>query len=470
TVFMAICPAQIYNARLTVSEMLAQAFFLAAAWLFAVGWKRDERLCLYLSAGFAAAGSFIRIDNYLLYIPYALIGIYTALCRPEKTKVMRRCEAIVIIGAVAAFGYSCMYHIGYIEKHWDGLLQIVFPLALILNSVAYLLLLYRSGIKVGKKKHKAVINPGVLAEVITGRTFLLIMSAVAAIAVTFFLTVHVGIGFEGRALLEYSWYVSALALYMAIIGTYGFLRLCGQNESAKKMTDIEAGSLYFFYGILSMLLYIARPSITWDHLWASRRWIVAGIPFVLMMAAAGTIYLWDMGKEAQAAKGRDYSLVKKVACRSLAILAGTFITGYMVYQYSPFMSVRLFEGMDKDYEALAKMLPDEDIILTDKERVASMLKYVYHKNIYLINGKDAVKDINETEGTPESPEGKGDNIRNRNIYLLTDSVSEDEAQPVGDEYMEIGGIYTEGEMIGIYPHKPEEIEIRLKLYRLMQEK
>ena len=76
--------------------------------------------------------------------------------------------------------------------------------------------------------------------------------------------------FNEHALVEFEWYVPGFALLMAVWGLFCYFR--GDQKSKDAML------LFFLIAFSSLAVYIWRPSITPDHIWASRRWITISIP------------------------------------------------------------------------------------------------------------------------------------------------------------------------------------------------
>ena len=173
--------------------------------------------------------------------------------------------------------------------------------------------------------------------------------------------------FAAHSMIEFCWYVSILAVLLAIYGLYRFLR-----ERREKATLLL---LFFALGVSNLLVYLLWPSITPDHIWASRRWISVCIPFLLILAGYG------LSKIA-------FPKCKWVACaaRSALCLA---VSGYLIYQSAPFLFARTLHSIADQYEAAAADMEEGEVYFTHSKELASYLRFVYGQTVYLMQyGQD----------------------------------------------------------------------------------
>ena len=83
--------------------------------------------------------------------------------------------------------------------------------------------------------------------------------------------------FVENAMAEFCFYTSFIAVPMAIFGMYRLL--------TSKKKGVEGLFLFLLTGLASLIGYIYRPSIVFDHIWASRRWVPVAIPFIIILCA-----------------------------------------------------------------------------------------------------------------------------------------------------------------------------------------
>ena len=103
----------------------------------------------------------------------------------------------------------------------------------------------------------------------------------------------------------------------------------------------------------------------------SRRWIFVCIPFVLMMAAYGISRLQPSKQER-----RGSSVIQG----GLALL----ITGMLLIRSAAFLTEKMYDGMDKQYEKAAEQLDDDKIYLTTNTSLAGSYRFLYGKNVFLL--------------------------------------------------------------------------------------
>lgn len=375
TVFLAICPAQVWAARITGSEILAQFFFLVAASCFAhIKETGKNNNSLWALAGGLTVGlcCFLRIDNYVLLIALFAVTCYSILWQPSAAKNYAIASGVgAVLGALSVW-YGFAFHYTYFLAHWNmEVLSLLVLACLACGALTLLLFLLK--------------RP--LARLNIPNPIKLIHSNSVWGAVTFVILVALWfVGYclrplwndtaAGRSLIEYSWYMSAIAIPFAILGFYALLR---------KGNEEKINALLFFgvCGLGSVVMYSIQPSITPDHFWASRRWVSVNFPFVLMFAASGLGVLW------KAAASKKAALIE---LRIGAALCACFMFGYMAWQCRLFAFRHVMGGVDGQYAALAEVLPDDGIIIADDAQIASVLRFVYDKPVYLRNWSQATID------------------------------------------------------------------------------
>ena len=64
------------------------------------------------------------------------------------------------------------------------------------------------------------------------------------------------------------------------------------------------------------------------------------------------------------------------------------LAGFGIYQTRAFLFVRIFDSLEADYQSLAEALDDEKVYFTKNDQIASVLRYVYGENVYMIKDKE----------------------------------------------------------------------------------
>lgn len=148
TLLLAICPAQIWGARITQSEQMAQLLFVLAAFFFSLGWEKNKNALLYLAATILGIGSFCRMDNYVLGLGMICMGIYAALFNRQKKKAVFWCVIQYLIWFIVTLAYMFFVHPGYFLDHWerDVLRNVVY------GNIAFFIIYYVIWIICGLKE------------------------------------------------------------------------------------------------------------------------------------------------------------------------------------------------------------------------------------------------------------------------------------------------------------------------------
>lgn len=366
TLLLAICPAQIWGARITQSEQMSQLLFLLAAFLFALGWEKDKKALLYLAVSMIGIGSFCRIDNYFLGLGILCIGIYTALFCRQKRKTVFWCVIQCAVWFLAGFIYTNTVHSAYVQNHWKGSLGkliwgniIVFIIYLIILAVTFQKKDQISGCicRLCKDKRVRIAVPVLAGLMIAGLYFVRPLTSD-------------NVYFDG--LRQYAFYFCPLLLPFVVMGIGAFIDT-GAKEDWEKRT--EPLLLFLGTGSITTLFYSLRPSITMDHFFMSRRWIPVNFLFIFFVATVGFFYLFDKCK-----KENKMFYLK----RGALLFCGIFVLCYMAEKDMILMKEPAYEGMKEDYARLNLNLPEDTLILTDKAALAGMLRYVYGKQVYLL--------------------------------------------------------------------------------------
>jgi hypothetical protein len=161
--------------------------------------------------------------------------------------------------------------------------------------------------------------------------------------------------YSEQTMVWMSWYIGPIALALAIIGV-GILvtRLVRRPDPAV--------ALFLFVAGLGTVLYLLTPQITPEQIWAMRRYVPAGLPF-LLMAAAVTV---DAGLVAVKRSTLRTSGVARAATAAtvLAVIGFALATTWPVRSFS---SQAGFIGVIDD--TCAYIGPDAAVLFVHDDRL-----------------------------------------------------------------------------------------------------
>ena len=367
TLLLAICPAQIWGARITQSEQMAQLLFVLTAFLFALGWEKNKNALLYLATAILGIGSFCRMDNYVLGLGIICMGIYATLFSKQKKRAVFWCVIQYLIWFVVTLAYMYFIHPGYFWDHWerDVLRNVVYGNAafFIVYFVVWIICRLKkmewSGFICGLSKSK--------------KTGIVVFSlAIFYILLFYFARPLLSEHKFADSLRQYSFYFSPILLLFIAVGAGKILRASDGEEFARK---VEPLFLFLGMGMISVLLYTYRPSITMDHFFMSRRWIPVNFPIFFFLAVTGFFWLFDKRKDKKA-----FFYLKQ----GILLLCGSLTLIYMIDKDRILMKEPAYKGIEEDYAEIVDNLPQDGVILTNQAGIAGMLRYGYNQAIYLL--------------------------------------------------------------------------------------
>lgn len=358
---LGICPAVIWEARITLTEALSMAILfggLAFLWNAIDARSRNWGALAGIVLG---CSLFNRIDGGFAGLAVVGASLYAIVYAP---KIRRVVVAIIAGYAVAS---SLGFIDGYVHSHpyfhdlWmRGSLKALVGLnyGVILISAILLAL------------------PERLIDWIAAKNRMTLLAAAGAVGLTawlifsYFVRPHFGQGLATHASVELGWYVSPAAYPFFLIGL--FLAVRSKNWKYVLPLLLIAGAAVFVYTL--------KPSISPDLIWATRRWVPYTIPMLVLFAAISLRELWQICGTPTA----------KVAiagtCGGLMIYYGWH--SYVVAK--PFLFKSMLAGLPAQYAELAQYL-DKNLpqvvsakpierptwVATTNAHVASFLTFAY---------------------------------------------------------------------------------------------
>lgn len=439
TLLLAICPAQIWGARITQSEQMAQLLFILAAFLFSLGWEKNKNALLYLATAIMGVGSFCRMDNYVLGLGIICIGIYAVLFNNQKKKAVFWCVIQYLIWFAVSLGYGFIVHTGYYLYHWekDVLREIVY------GNIAAFIVYFLFWIICSLKK---IDFSDFIYKMCNSKKLAFTISGLTSIIIIFFYFIRPHLSTRGHAdsLRQYSFYFCPILLPFIAVGTGVALYAAGRRRFEEK---IEPLLLFIGVGMISTLLYTYRPSISTDHFFMSRRWIQVNFPFIFFISVTGFFYFWDKWKDKKA-----IFYAKQV----VLLVCGILTIAYMADKDRILMKGSAYKGIEKDYMEVVENLPQDGVILTDKAGIAAMLHYVYGQKVYLV-----YEDVNEAQLAYYMEKGN-------EVYYMGNIYASDLSWGMNSKLLysgKIDGIAPESSK-GYYPKNMQEYVEEVSIYQI----
>lgn len=379
TFILAVCPAQIWGARITQSEQLAQLLFFLAAAFFAIGWQKNRNGFLHGAVAMIGLGYFCRMDYYIAGVGLICVGIYSLIYVPDNRKRIFRCQLQHLVWFFVSLAYGFSFHTSYYIQHWNnGVLKEITILCILLEAVYFGLYFWIAG------KNKSWNNK--IEEIFRKKNMPLIITFAAAMG--FFLCYFIRPMLKPGNLLsdslrQYCFYFCPLLLLFVSAGIAAVLCAKTKEEYQQKTEPL----LFFIgTGLISVALYIWKPSITMDHFFMSRRWVVVNFPILIMLAGVGFFALWN-----RKIKNKAIHLAKQ----GILLICGAAVMGYIGKQDLILWNHSAYQGLTTQIEQMAERIPDNAVVLTADDEFASLLKIVYHKNVYRLKESPDFKQLYE---------------------------------------------------------------------------
>lgn len=361
TLALALNAAYIWNARITLTETLAVGLLFSGLYLLIKAY--DLRSALWAAASGAVLGLAVlnRVDG--VFNALIILGVAgMTLLRPIDLKII----FLPLIGAYFIFS-TWAYLDGYLHTYpyfydlWTkGPLKKLFFFnygTLALSALAIIIF-----------RHRPLKDINLDALIVA-----LMKLAIILLGVWFFFAMFIwqffDDSFNARSLYELSWYVTPIIFALTLYGLWQTIILKNQQPILLSLMIIA---------ICVFFVFTWRPSITPDHIWASRRWVAQVIPLLIVFATIGL----------KAFLLRDSFKLSKRTGVSMFII---YYFGNSIAFASPYLFVSIMEGSRQSYEAISSSIekhqPKDSLILTQNVQLASILTYVYGKETLLISDK-----------------------------------------------------------------------------------
>lgn len=371
--FLTVNPAQLWAGRITQTELLSQMLLFLGLYWFYEGWETETlRYAVYAGLLFGIS-TFNRIDAYIIGVGILVMWGYCEWFEVRKKYAEVAAGLYLLLGA-AALGYGFTFSYPYYKVHLQKGLAVIVGVNVVL---AALVLIVKGILKICRNTTMAEQGNPIrekIQEFIPGRGSVILAVMLGAAALfAYFLRPILFKNYEEQvnlyAMQQFCWYVTVPAILLLI---YGLYRILHHNQ------EWETYLLFLAIGFSNLIAYIVRPSISPDHIWMSRRWIFVCIPFVLVMAAYGISRL-----------GKPNHKGSYVVQGALTLV----ITGMLCMQSAAFLTEKMYDGMEKQYQKAAEQLEDDKVYLTTNTSLAGSYRFLYGKNVFLL--KDVHSDLQE---------------------------------------------------------------------------
>ena len=350
-ILFALSPAQVWNSRVTLSEMLAQSWILGGLALALRGWRTSNTTAVMWGQGLACAAAFARVDAFL--IPVTLcwgnailaLGSTSDLANDRACRdCLRRAQQVLAAMSAAAFTFCYYTSPGYFDDFFGRLGAMG---ALAVPAVGLHLLAGRD-----KPRRR-------LIDFIHSRPVFIITSVtlVGLALYAYFIRPHVEpfAQFESahygtrdyreNSLVDLSHYISVPVIAAAIAAVIVLLAQLGRGRNRK--------SWFILVPWLAMtLLYLHNPHISADHIWRIRRFNPVIIPGFILLAAIAVGYTEGV------LRARWWRRLFRAA-------VWVHVLVFIPLALRPIADLKQYEGVLEAIRAISRRIPENALVVSD---------------------------------------------------------------------------------------------------------
>lgn len=377
--FLILNPAELFGARITQTELLSQLLLFFSFILFDQSMKRNSTALAAASGLIMGIGCFNRVDSYLFGIGFLTVSAYMLLIGHKKSRLPLVSSAFFTIIAAASALYGYYYSNPYYSDLWNnGTLK-----GLLLLNLGFMTLVLIAYITAKLLRRQKTYNLRLYSKFISLKKKWL-APAVGLLMLTIFIAAYFirplllpeGVlpgtdrYFQAYAMRDFTWYVPIAAIIVSIYGLYHMIR----NRSVTSMVP------FLIISLANIVGYIYRPSITHEHLWASRRWVTVNIPAIYILTAYGITRL----------------RIKRTAIRNILIYGLTaYILVFSLWQSKPLIKNALFKDFDRQLGKAAEVIPDNALVLAQMPTIATPLNQLFDKDVYIVKNDYDIKKLSD---------------------------------------------------------------------------
>jgi hypothetical protein len=291
---LTLAPLQSWFSRDAFAELPLELLALGGLWLF-IEARRNGGVVAAMIAGIVLGSiTFVRIDALMILVALpAVLAVEhlraASLERPERRRrrrVLRAFAISVLVAALAGSFVSRRLTPGYMTNLSDNLELLEVGFVLGIAAAACILAVHRIHAGIGRRigRSRIVITLASLLTLAlagyayklrprTGNPKPLSSSVITPAARRAFDQFFVSSSFRW-----FAWYLGTVTLAFIVVG-FIVLGVRATRYDSPALVVLAAA-------VPATLLYIARPSVSPDHLWAMRRYIPIVLPVMTIAAAA----------------------------------------------------------------------------------------------------------------------------------------------------------------------------------------
>ena len=356
----------IYFTRAPFTEPLTLAMLFGGLWaLDQAAGTRDRRVGLV--AGFLLGATFLaRLDGLVVLLMLAL-----ALLPPVVTGRMRHVAPAVLTGIAATSAVAAVDLFVFAPFYVDLHVEFLVPLGLAFVAVAGIAVAARTpwGRAVTRRvmRRRAAIAVALAGLIVVAGLFAYTVRPLVFEA-TWARTTPIGVlqQREGQAVNEARTYAELTAHWLAwYVGLPALaIGVAGWAALTRRVVADRIGRLVPFLLVFSGLtvLYVWRPSITPDHIWAARRFLPVVLPGLLLCAGWLLDRLWSR------ASGSPWQGAAKAGVVVVAVL----VVALPLRTTWPVIDQREQAGLAADVAAMCERLGDDAALLVLDEQGTAM--------------------------------------------------------------------------------------------------
>lgn len=394
TVFLALNPSEIWMARSSLSEILAQLFVWSGLFLLLNGLKAGNHALMRWAGVFLGLSAFVRIDSLLLvpllFLSHLALRIVKDPTSQDSPSIWRSLYETSLPAFALAVGYyasfSAIYFAGLApDLRIIGVVMVVALIALLATT----------------SRTVRTLRPWLTSNAV------LISLGVALLALTVFaywirpsglpedLFAAAGASRE-RSLVNLAQYLSFPVVPMAVLGWYVSLWAVARNRQHPGLIP----ALVLIAGV--SVLYLWNPRVSPGHFWAIRRFIPVVIPGFVFCAAIGA--RWILGKLPER---------RAIPVSHLIII---FLGVFTIRADAVILTFAENRGYFNQLRQLAERLPTDEIVLASGDDTWVTPLYVaFDRRVIPIkleshSGKDILRNWIVTQIDQKKP-----------VYLLSES-------------------------------------------------
>ncbi len=355
----------IYFSRDNYTEPLTTIFVFSGLSMFVAASQKNSRT-LWLVAGIiAGASALTRIDAYLVIAGFMVASILRLVWLKNDNKQLKStivylisCLLVMSIGYTALTSISARY---YSDLRSGFMQQLALLVAAVVSCFIFVMLIPWLKKIFPRTRNGLLESRAIILQVmaffsviiLASRPFWYVGKDIKQNPLVAILQNAEGKMIEPRNYSEQTlnwlwWYIGPIA---AILALYAFLYVLGKVTFRKHIKYIPIMCIF----IITTTVYLLKPAITPDQIWAARRFLPVTIPFLAFFTAMG---LGIIVSKLNLTNDK-YRIHKKFSVALLIIMI--FLGPLFITQ--PFITTRVYAGQLAQIKTICNSLPENPALL-----------------------------------------------------------------------------------------------------------